>query len=99
MRHDDQHREKMFSLISAWQQSGLSQRAYCEHHGVRYSLFHYWYKRYRDEQSTPLEKASFVPLHLQPSPLAASVELLLADGRRLLFHQGVEASYLKALIS
>ena len=98
MRHNDQHREKMFSLISAWQQSGLSQRAYCGQHGVRYSLFHYWYKRYRDEQTAPAGQASFVSLDLQPSPSAASVELLLPDGRRLVFYQGVSAEYLKALI-
>ena len=98
MRYDDQHREKMFLMITTWQKSGLSQRAYCEQHGVRYSLFHYWYKLYRDEPSTSIEKASFVPLAIHPFPLAASVELLLADGRRLIFHQGVSADYLKALI-
>ena len=99
MRHDDQHREKMFSLISAWQRSGLSQRAYCEQHGVRYSLFHYWYKQYRQQQTILTEQARFMPLDIQPSPLAALVELLLADGRRLVFHHSVSADYLKALLS
>ena len=99
MRYDDQHREKMFSVIVSWQNSGLSQRAYCEQHSLRYSLFHYWYKLYRDKQTTPASQNRFVPLSIHASPAAASVELLLADGRRLVFHQGVSADYLKALIS
>lgn len=90
----------MFSLISAWQKSGFSQRAYCEQHGVRYSLFHYWYKQYRQQQSPQAEQPLFVPLHIQlAANKTASVELVLADGRRLVFHQGASADYLKTLIS
>ena len=28
--------------IAAWQQSGLTQKAYCEHQELRYSTFGYW---------------------------------------------------------
>ncbi|WP_442345985.1 IS66 family insertion sequence element accessory protein TnpA, partial [Foetidibacter luteolus] len=34
----------MFSMIGDWQQSGLSQKAFCAQHGIRYHVFHYWYK-------------------------------------------------------
>jgi hypothetical protein len=100
MRHDDQHREKMFSLIAAWQNSGLSQRAYCEQHSVRYSLFHYWYSRFRQQQTTPEQATRFLPINVQLSAATtAAVEVVLADGKRLLFHHGVAADYLKAIIS
>ena len=36
-------RERMFELIEQWQQSGLSQKAFCEQHSIRYYVFHYWY--------------------------------------------------------
>lgn len=98
MQDDKQRRQEMFSLIEAWQNSGLSQRAYCAQHSLRYSLFHYWYKQYRERQTPSVEKASFVPLNIHPFAVTASVELLLTDGRRLIFHQGVSADYLKALI-
>ncbi len=51
MHRDETVREQMFSLITSWQQSGLSQKAYCEHHGIGYHVFHYWYKCFRDFQS------------------------------------------------
>ena len=93
-------RLEMFSKITQWQQSGLSQKAYCEQHHLRYHVFHYWYKCYRDEQSIVSEKG-FIPLHVPSSaPIpSACMEVVFADGKRLLFHQLVSSDYLKAIIS
>ena len=100
MQKDVQVREQMFSIISSWQQSGLSQKSFCEQHNIRYHVFHYWYKCYRDLQSSTKDEG-FIPLKIQPSvnDSCAYVELLLADGKRLLFHSPVSSDYLKALIS
>jgi hypothetical protein len=88
-------------IIALWKQSGLSQKAYCRQNNIRYYVFHYWYKRYRDQQSTAKED-TFVPLNVKPSALALSnsaIEILMPDGKRILFHQPVSSDYLKALIS
>ena len=102
MQRDVQVREQMFSMIGNWHQSGLTQKAYCEEHGIRYHVFHYWYKCYRDLQ-TPAKDDGFIPLNIQPftseNTSCAEVELLLADGRRVIFHQPVSSDFLKALIS
>ena len=42
-------RDRMFELIEQWQQSGLSQKAFCEQHSIRYYVFQYWYRRYRKQ--------------------------------------------------
>jgi|SRR4051794_24137883 hypothetical protein len=99
MRAAESIRQQMFAHIDEWQQSGLSQKAWCEQHNMRYHVFHYWYKCYRDMQSASKEP-QFIPLNIQPSlaASAASIELLLPDGKRLLFHQSVSSDYLKALI-
>lgn len=102
MHRDETVREQMFSLITSWQQSGLTQKAYCEHHGIGYHVFHYWYKCFRDFQS-PSKAEGFIPLKIQRENAlhtsTAHAELLLPDGRRLLFHQPVTSDYLKVLIS
>ena len=88
-------------MIASWKQSGLSQKAYCEQHNIRYYVFHYWYKRFRDQQGV-VEDATFVPLNVKPSTFPVSnsaIEILLPDGKRILFHQPVGPDYLKALIS
>ena len=90
----------MFSKIGEWQQSGLTQKAWCQAHQIKYHIFHYWYKRYRSDAS-PATQKQFIALQIQPATIATSVcmELLFADGKRLLFHQLVSSDYLKALIS
>lgn len=106
MQNSEEVQQQMFSMIEFWQQSGLTQKDYCEQHSIRYHVFHYWYKKYRDTQPSD-KKSYFIPLQLQPAPAAKAsptpsagvhTEIVLPDGRRLLFHQSVSADYLKALI-
>jgi hypothetical protein len=102
MPSNEDVQQQMFATIQSWQQSGLTQKVYCEQHSIRYHIFHYWYKRFRASQSTPKE-FGFIPLQTAPSPslitAPAHTELLLPDGRRLVFHQPVSSDYLKQLIS
>lgn len=96
MDNKDQMRQEHFAMITSWQQSGLSQKAYCQVNNIKYHVFHYWYKMYRDKQ--PSHSACFVPLHI--SDLQAShIELQLTDGRRIVFHQPIGVEYLKSLIA
>ena len=100
MQYDEQVQQQMFSMINEWQQSSLTQKAFCEQQSIRYHVFHYWYKRYRDGQATDKEPG-FISLGVKPSSdsSAPHTELLLPDGKRLLFHQPVSSDYLKAMIS
>lgn len=93
--------QQMFNLISGWQQSGLSQKLFCEQHGIRYHVFHYWYKHFRNSQGFN-KGVAFIPLQmksLQPAVANAGIELLLTDGRRILFNEPVSADFIKAIIS
>jgi|SRR5665213_3478429 len=93
-------REQMFSLISQWQQSGLSQKAYCQQQSIKYHVFHYWYKCYRQQQPGADSSASaFVKLQITKAVAAGAVEIYFASGTRLLFHQPVSSHYLKELVS
>lgn len=99
-------KQQMFLVIEGWKRSDQSQQAYCKEQGIRYHVFHYWYKVYRDEQQAVEQPASsFVQLQVKgqatvaaTSPGAANVELVLVDGKRLLFHGSVEASFLRSLL-
>jgi hypothetical protein len=91
-------RERMFELIEQWQQSGLSQKAFCEQHSTRYYVFHYWYKRYRQNKEEG-NNSSFVKLQIAKPAGTSSVEIIYPGGIRLLFHEPVSSNYLKGLIS
>ena len=100
MRSQPEAREQMFALIDQWQQSSLSQKAFCEQHSIRYYVFHYWYKRYRLQQGGVNDSSpSFVKLQITKPVAAGGVEINYPGGIRLIFHGPVSSSYLKALVS
>ena len=100
MRSKASVQQEMFSKIKEWQASGLTQKGWCEAHQIKYHVFHYWYKRYRNN-ALPTTQNQFIALQIQPAAVAgaAYLELILVDGKRLLFHQLVSSDYLKALLS
>jgi hypothetical protein len=92
---------RMFKSISGWQQSGLTQKAWCEKNNIAYATFHYWYKRYRSQKSVTGKNASksFVQLMVDSSLTAGWCELALPDGKKLVFQQAVSVEFLRTLIS
>jgi len=97
MLRKEEVKQQMFDHIDQWRQSGLSQKAFCEHVNLSYHIFHYWYKRYRMTEIK--HPSSFIKLGVSSPSASSQTELVLPDGRRLLFHQPVAIDYLKALIS
>lgn len=95
MTTKSEKQQAMFTMIESWKNSGRSQQDFCKTENVAYCVFHYWYKKYRGEQTTSGSPA-FVPVHIQSgSPVA---ELIFPDGRRVNFYHSVEASFLRALL-
>jgi len=100
MPRDPEVREQMFMLIAQWKQSKLTQKEYCQQESIKYHVFHYWYKRYRQKQtSVDNNNSSFVKLQIAKPVTAGAVEIHFPGGIRLLFHEPVSSNYLKALIS
>ena len=100
MRNQPEVREQMFRLIEQWQQSGLTQNLFCEQQPIKYHVFHYWYKRYREQHADPQSNVgSFVKLQIAKSSSAGGVEINFPGGIRLIFHEPVSSSYLKSLVS
>jgi hypothetical protein len=103
-----QEKHLMFQVIEKWKTSGLTQREYCKQQDIVYHVFHYWYKVYRDEQQARKTTSSaFVALQVQEQKATVTttstttttdVELLLPDGKRLLFHGLVDACFLRLLL-
>jgi len=90
----------MFSHIGQWEKSNQSQKAYCLEHNIPYYVFHYWLKRYRETHQGEKDKpTSFVKLQITQSARIAHAELVLPDGKRLVFHEPVSSNFLKSLIS
>lgn len=97
MVKDDSIRKKMFASIASWQFSELSQKRWCDQQGITYHIFHYWYRKYREEHQQSTGNDSFVRLTVKPES-DASCEVVFADGTKIIFREAVPAQYLKSLL-
>jgi hypothetical protein len=63
MQNKKEQRAKKLEMIAQWQQSGLSQRAFCSTHNIAYHVFHYYYGVYRSSQTA---SNCFLPVKVDP---------------------------------
>lgn len=88
----------MFSLIEIWKSSGKTQKQFCQEKDLAYHKFHYWFKKYHIHQGQGSAESPFLSVSMPPSS-RNGLEIVYPDGRRLIFHQGVDAGFLRALLS
>jgi len=97
MVKDNSIREKMFASIASWLSSDVSQKQWCQDQGITYHIFHYWYRKYRDEHLESTGDNSFVRLTVTPE-VGTSCEVICTDGTKIIFREAVPAQYLKSLL-
>ena len=101
MRSSAEQRRAMLELIEQWQRSGLNQKEFYQQHNIPAHVFYYWHRCYRRQQTGLNESSSsnnFVQLKPRQALPVCNVELQLANGNRIIFHQPVSVDYLRALI-
>lgn len=94
-------RTAMFKMIEQWKASDVSQKIFCEQMQIRYHVFHYWYKRYKNVNgSNGGTLSSFLPLHVnQTLSTDCFAEIIFTDGKRLLLNRVIDVHYLRNLLS
>jgi len=80
--------EEMSYHIQSWQQSGQSQKEYCQGNNLAYHTFIYWLTKFRRKQN-PIEQA-FIPIQMdQPvQSSVAEIEIAFPNGVRLRVSSG-----------
>ncbi len=98
-------------VLEAWQQSGLSVRAFCAQHQVSEPSFYTWKRNLqpRDQQPIPPVPAAtdaaanplptFAPVRLVGEPAPALLELALPSGHRLRVPAGFDPATLRQLLA
>jgi len=97
---DQIKQQLMFSLIEVWKKGEQSQREFCKEKDLDYNQFQYWLRRYKQANGIVSKpRASFarikVPVGLST---ASSMELVYPDGKRIIFHQPVDPTFLRSLL-
>ena len=85
--------------INQWQQSGLSQQAYCEKQQISYTSFGYWRGQFRRDAGQ-VKKKKFVPVEMRQSQQdsALSIKVKLFSGLVISIPCNMGASHIAELI-
>ncbi len=68
--------------ITAWEQSGQSQRSFCEQRELNYHRFGYWRRKFLEQgqAGTVKERHAFVPVQPLQADTVAGLSLTLPNG-------------------
>ena len=77
MQNKKEHRAESLQMITQWQQSGLTQKAFCITNNIAYHVFHYWYGVYRSGQNTG---GSFLPVTVTTTARVEPVTIIGVNG-------------------
>ena len=85
--------KQMFCHIQKWEQTNLSQRAYCKEQGIKMHIFSYWLDKYRRKS---VKNNEFIEIN----GLSANsgIQLHYPNGVELILPAHISVEYLKRLI-
>lgn len=78
--------ERMYSVVEAWQRSGVGKQKYAEQIGMAYATLQYWCKRYRERDeppATPKFVALAIPEARDEETAHAQIVIVLPSGARI----------------
>jgi hypothetical protein len=84
------------SRLMLAQESGLSQKDFCQSQNLSLSTFRYWHKKLRGEQKP--EKGSFVEVTFPPKRESSGIEILLGRGILVRVKAGFDQGLLQEVI-
>jgi len=77
-------KEVMFPLIEAWEKGDTTRRDFCEQHGLPYSVFQYWYQKYKDQSADQDDESPFIRMEVASSPEASRlIRIQYPDGTQV----------------
>jgi transposase-like protein len=84
--------EDMLSFVEQWQESGKTQQLFCQEHGLTYTTFYYWLKRYR----RGLDESNFLPVEISSG---SHIEIRYPGGVILQLPAATRLSTVKQLLN
>lgn len=98
---DQVKQQLMFSLIEVWKKGEQSQQDFCKEKDLDYNQFQYWLRRYKQVNGLVSGEKSFFARIKVPreSANASALELIFPDGKRIVFHQPVDPSFVRSLLA
>lgn len=83
-------------VVRRWEESGLTQRVFCEQENIKEGTFNYWRKLYKEQRAEPSN--GFVSLKVEAQPITEALEVIYPNGVKLRIPQGTSPALVRQLI-
>ena len=88
--------DKFLSLKAQFENSGLTQKAFCQKHQIAYSTFQYWLRKCKAEAP---QHSSFVEVSMSEVKNSfAQLEIILPTGAKIICDAHSDISLIRSLI-
>lgn len=103
MKNNEQklQREKWRKIVDEYQDSDMTQKAFCEKHNLSIPQFVYYHGQFRREKELPTAKPSFVPVKIpcdEKSVTTSEIKLSLPNGFLCAFPSHTDTLQIKRLV-
>lgn len=95
-RHNPALQEKMFDLVRQQVDGSETVKAFCERHDLSVASFNYWLRKRRSIEAK--NEGDFVRIEVAGPESSPKFELVLGDGKRILFYQEMSPAFIKSLL-
>ncbi len=94
----ERNRQRWLEHIQAWNQSGLTQKAFCAQHHLGLASFQRWRRVFMTEaQSTKASQMTFIPVNVI-EPSVSCLTLLFNDNLRVEIPVGFDSATLRQVV-
>jgi hypothetical protein len=85
--------DQMQVIVTDWQTSGLSKKAFCRDRNITYQTFHYWCKRVIGGPSQ-----GFTELSVDSSKVGSGCQIIFPSGARMVLDGELSVQWLREVL-
>ena len=87
----------MISIIREWEQSGQSQKVFCQARNIPHSKFYYWLRKLRDNQLSD-GQTDFIAVRIRQNKSVGDLDIQYPNGVIIKLHSPVDLVMVKTLL-
>jgi hypothetical protein len=87
----------MTEIIRQWEQSGQSQKSFCQSRNIAHSKFYYWLKKVRARQ-IPENQTDFIAVRIDQARNTGDLDIQYPNGVILKLHTPIDLGMVRALL-
>ena len=87
--------KQIAEYIKGWLESGQSKKVFCQSNNLNYYTFVGWTYKKEKKEKRPAISNGFIAVKVRESVAFPFAEVYYTNGSRIVFHEAVEARYLR----